>query len=206
MKKFNTVGVALVVALAFSALVSASAFAEVTQFLDNGAVITTAKEVDSEAADIILTDLGTGGEVLCENVTDKGTVGPGGVGSITSVLFTIALCKGLAIVSTIDNVVAQSLPWTIHISGGLALIDAGTGGEPGYLIEGVTLLGLVDDSCTTNKGTTELANVTGGVSAMFPAEPLAAEKANCSIGGKEKGDVLGTDLILLINGDTLTVS
>jgi hypothetical protein len=206
MKKFSILAIALFAALALSAVASSAAFAEVTQWLDNGAAITTAKEADSEAADVILKDSGTGGEVLCEGVTDKGTVGPGGADSVTSVTFTTAKCKGLAIISTVDNVTALNLPWTTQISGGLDLISAGTGGEPGYLIEGVTLLGLVDDSCTTNKGTTELANVTGGVNAIFPAVPAAAEKANCSIGGKEKGEVFGTDLNLLVNGDTLTVS
>jgi hypothetical protein len=206
MIKLKTLGVTLFAALMLGGAASPSAFAEVTQWLASGAAITTAEEADSEAADVILKDSGSGAEVLCEGVTDKGTVGPKNAGTVTSVAFTIAKCKGLAVISTIDTMVILNLPWKTEISGGLDLIIAGTGGEPGYLLEGATLLGLVDDACTTNKGTTELSNVAGGVNANFPAAPLAVEKANCSIGGKEKGEVLGTDLNLLVNGETLTVS
>jgi hypothetical protein len=222
MKKIQILTFALVAVFAGIAFAASSAFA-ISEFLVSGAVITAPVEINDESVGTILLEdeatLGGKSAILCEEVLTLGTVGEivGGVfnpklDTVTSVEFM----KGCVIDSrpcmeleVPNGVLAVNLPWLTEIAlSGSAFVDLilGTAGQPGYLIECETILGLVEDVCTTEAGTTTITNEAEDIDATFPASPLEIEKAGCTLGNAHSGVVGGVSLILTESGLSLAVS
>jgi hypothetical protein len=222
MRKLRVVGLAFFAVLAFGAIAVASASALSSVWLVNASTIGSKVLVLSEAT-VLLEDMGlVPAGFTCALVANEGWVGPGSEDEVTSVTFNVANCfkdpksenlenKEVANGCTsIDNVAAIGLPWkTLIVLSGAVFLDQITGtATPGYLVECGTSLGLVDDACTTQKGTTILKNnASNGVTAEFPAKPESeSEFANCSVGGNLNGLVVGESLTFTESGLSLTVS
>lgn len=233
MRKLCTLATALFAVLALAAAAGASmASAEVTStWLVGGALPTKAESVMSEnTAVMVFEDMGVPASVECAigAVTDEGTVGgPAGKETedeVTKVSFTQASCKKTATAKNLkeeskangceklESIKPINLPWLTEMmlvgSVFLDLIIAGGGlAPPGYEIICKTLLGSITDKCTTEVGSVNVTNTTGGVLAEFPAAPAEAEFANCTVGGLLQGLVSGTQLIApLAGGAAITVS
>jgi hypothetical protein len=87
MRKFRLLGFLLVAVCAFSAVVTASAFAltfALANWLENGSIINAEKLSDIEG-ELLFVDLETGVEFLCSGIFD-GSVGANGVDEVTEVL------------------------------------------------------------------------------------------------------------------------
>jgi len=209
MTRTRLLGAAVMALFAIMAVTASAAFAE-SEWLANGAVITTALASHGETLGtetVTLEDDGTGIAVLCKTKFE-GTVGPGKADTITKVTL-----EGCTSSITIDSVTAINLPWKTEVTlSGAKFMDKLTSGEaskeeksefPGYLVEGVVLGFLIDDACTKKEAFTELTNGTGEeVFSNFNTE----EKANCTAGGKEVGLVHGIVDIFLNAGGPLRVS
>jgi len=210
MTRFKIIGLALVAVFAISALASASSSA--LQWLSNGKPITAATSISSKAVgSLLLADLSaTGGEVAIECTgTDKGTVGPGAMGSVSAITATeCSFQKGLnGSCTSSDSVTAKAvnLPWLTGLTteGTHTRIPlSGTGGNPGWAVE-CTVAGIikVQDTCTSASAAPLAINAAGGVDAVFELP----ESANCSLGNATSGMVIGTDLNESPAGSTLTV-
>lgn len=230
MRKFYTVGLAAIAALAFSVIAVASASAA-TEWLLNGAAIGTATEVTTTGELTTLADTGTGTEVKCSGIFD-GTVGPGAVDKIEKILnlskveeTTENLAKvvvpavsctvvkaGLCSVSVgaLIWVIPIHLPWTTSLTLPEATlwvdsITTGTGGEPGYEVSCPTVLGTQTDVCEGKPGAV-VTNVTGGVEGVFENNEATNPRGKCSIGGAKTALTLGSGLTALTGAGTLTVS
>jgi hypothetical protein len=208
MLRLQMIGLALVVALAMSALVSASAFAA-HEWLLNGAAITTAVKIKSKSVGgLLLEDLkATGGAVaiLCEG-EDKGTVGPGAKDEVTSITANNCSFEKNGQCEAGQSVTANALhlPWktTLElVSGELRDVVMGTGGEPGWNVECTVLKFFkVQDECT-GLTSTGIHNDSTGVLAIFDSKtPLAS----CTNGGANAGMVKGTDLNENPTGGTIS--
>jgi hypothetical protein len=222
MKKLRVAGLALLATLAFGSIAIASASALSSVWLVNGSTIGSKVLVLSEAT-LLFEDMGlVPAGFTCALVANEGWVGPGSEDEVTSVTFNTSNCfldpkaENLKdeVVSndctSIDGVAMLGLPWkTLVVLSGGVFLDQITGtAAPGYLVECVSVLGLVDDACTTQKGSTELKNnSSNGVTAVFPQKPESeSEFANCSIGGNLNGLVVGESLLFTASGLSLTVS
>jgi hypothetical protein len=98
-------------------------------------------------------------------------------------------------------------PWTTTLEEAeWDLISKGPGaaGQPAWLIECNTLLGLVDDVCSVSAEHTPLVlvevlkevGVPNLVTMLFPRDPLLSSEAEtCTVGGKEQGLVIGEILL-----------
>jgi hypothetical protein len=221
MKKIQILMFALVAVFAGSAFAASSAFAE-SEFLVSGAVITAPVEVNGESVGaILLEDESTAAgksDILCEEVLTLGTVGEivGGVfnpklDTVTSVEF-MKLCTidtgPCESIGSEDKVLAVHLPWLTEIvltEGAFVDLILGTEGQPGYLIECTTVVGLIEDVCITENGTTTITNEAEDIDATFPI-PTAAEKESCTQGNAKSGVVGGVSLILTESGLGLSVS
>jgi len=212
MRKFYILGLAVFAVIGGSAIAASSAFALTSQFLDNGAVITTAKATDDESVGtLLLEDMNAtlGADVECTGTTSTGTVSAT-TDTVATVTFTLADCK-LGARSTpctsVTKVEAVNLPWatTLTLVSGefIDTISAGSSGKsPGYAITCKTALGNVTDTCTKTTEGTSVTSVTGGVESTFKP----AEEGNCSVGGEKEALLEGKVLNLLTSGDALTVS
>jgi hypothetical protein len=222
MKRLRVAGLALLATLAFGAIAVASASALSSVWLVNASTIASKVLVLSEAT-LLFEDMGlVPAGFTCALVANEGWVGPGSEDEVTSVTFNVGSCfldpksenlKEEAVsnsCTSIDSVSVIGLPWkTLVVLSGTVFLDQITGtANPGYLVECVTSLGLVDDACTTQKGTTILENnSSNGVTAIFPKKPEAeSEFANCSVGGNLQGLVVGESLTFTESGLPLTVS
>ena len=195
-----------------------------SEFLVSGAAITAPVEVDSESnGPILLEDEATftgKTDILCENVLNLGIVGEtvGGVFNpkldlVESVEFmnTCTIDEGPC--TSLDSVSAINLGWLTELvldePGGifldLILPEEGATANPGYLVECNTILGLIDDACTTNEGTVTIDNGVEDIVALFNT-PSEKEKASCTQGNAKSGVVIGEVLILAENGLSLQVS
>ena len=230
MRKLSMLSVTVLAALAFGAVVVASALADNTVWLVNGAQLTSKVLVDSETTGkVSLTDMGLPAAVECEEILDEGWVGPGSEDEVTSVVFDKACThpekaenlKGELVTNactSVDLVKAVDLPWKTLlelIAGNTwVLFFATTNGEPGYATECGSALGLVTDTCKTtanNNAGPKLTNLENGtVLAEFELNTALSEKENatCSLGGAENGLVVGgNDLLLVVaSGMTLATS
>jgi hypothetical protein len=155
-------------------------------------------------------------EVLCSGES-TGSVGPGKFDRITSIT-TLKCEAGKNCEKLITAAEARNLPWQTELAEPKAgevrdHITSGGNGEPGYKVKcKVPILGEREDVCTTEKGTTGVTNVvTKGVPGELLVlnkfeKPSKEEKANCTVGGKEAGEVLGSIALLQANGQGLRVS
>jgi hypothetical protein len=202
MKKHHVLGLLMLALLAFSAVMAASASAEITLLAEwlvkEKAIITlTSAEVSGE---LLLEDTGVKGHVICNGIFD-GSVGESGEAEITEVLslagakIELVAGKWLICKSTTGSACEESatdievapdgLPW----HGLLFLME---NGEMLLVLNSVVTytvvcldLGLkITDECTAAAGTSGKI-VNSATSAEEKGE--ATPKANCSLGGKETG-------------------
>jgi hypothetical protein len=229
MKKLHIIGLAVIAVFAFSAAVTTSAFALESVILVNAVKPTAAVTVTSASSGkVLLEDMGTlAARVECEGVTNEETLEAGGKNIvIKKVTFTKACttpakaeklngteeANACTSVDAGESVSALHLPWLAEVvlSAGVfltSLVAAAGGGAPGYKVECNTALGLVTDECSTEKGTTTLTNNAGGtITAAFPAAPVEAEFANCTIGGNLQGLVTGSIIFTEPKGLPLATS
>jgi len=204
------IGLALVAVFAISAVASASASA--LQWLSNGKPITSPISISSTSVGkLLLADLSaTGGAVAIECTgTDKGTVGPGAMGAVSSITATSCSFQsgknGSCTAGDKVTAVAVNLPWLTGLTtvGSNTHIPlSGTGGNPGWSVE-CTVGGIikVQDTCTSAAAAPLAINVSEGVDATFEAP----ETASCTLGNATSGIVRGTDLNESPSGTTLTV-
>jgi hypothetical protein len=118
-------------------------------------------------------------------------------------------CKGIV------SIEGRNLPWETEIEEVegkfLTKIKKGEGaaGEPGWAVTCETIIGNKTDECTNPVGKEEKVElpqgVTGGILLVL-ARFEGANKANCSEGGTEKGEVAGLAAILLTNGNGLSIN
>ena len=220
--------VTVLAAVAFGAVVVASALADNTVWLVNGAQLTSKVLVDSESTGkIVLTDMGLPAAVECEEVLNEGWVGPGSEDEITSIEFMKACThpekaetlSGELVANactSVDAIRMVDLPWKtlLELINGVTwgLILPTTNGEPGYQTECGSALGLVTDTCKTTAGNNvgpELTNLENGtVLAEFELNPALSEKENatCSLGGAENGLVVGGNTLLLVVASGMTLA
>jgi hypothetical protein len=151
-------------------------------------------------------------EVQCKG-TDEGTVGPQSKDEVTEIVVELKNCTVLKNCEKLEAVAAVHLPWETRLAeeGGQQrdkLLNGGKG-APGWAVTCHTGLGNVTDECTTEKGTTLMADLAdGSVNAIFEKE-RAGEKAKCTqstLGSKESGEVEGTDNTKSKEGWALMVS
>jgi|HubBroStandDraft_6_1064221.scaffolds.fasta_scaffold222598_2 hypothetical protein len=160
--------------------------------------------------------LGVKVEVLCSGA-NAGSVGPGKFDRIVTI--TEIQCEAGKNCEKLDKTAEpRDLPWQTELVEPKAgevrdHITSGGNGEPGYAVTcTVPILGEREDVCTTEKGTTGVKNVvTKGVSGELLVladfeKPEKAEKANCTVGGKEAGEILGSIAILQASGQGLRIS
>jgi len=179
-------------------------------FHHNGTDVTGTMSVDSTTPTgkgLELEDMGTGVKISCEG-TDEGTIGPEGKDEETTVTENLASCKVLAGSGTCKKILAVkaiNLPWHTQLEESRDVISSSGAGTPGWLVECEGFLGIkVDDSCTLEEGSTAVKNLEAGtLETVFDAE---SGEANCSVGGEKQGLVIGAVIILLTNGESLSVS
>lgn len=222
MLRIQVIGLAIVAALAMSALAAgtASAETELHQWLlihdqPNGEqihlLLAAPITVHSEGLVLLEDEKAPGGpvEVHCHGF-DAGTVGPHGLDLVESI--TTELLKGSnkipcnfvkngsCLTSTTPTAEALHLPWhtELVLIGGVVhdLILSDGAGIPGWAVTCNTILGSMTDKCEEEPGepnSTVMSNVLGeGVLGKF--EPAAGIRAKCSIGGAKAGKVTGTVL------------
>lgn len=174
----------------------------------------TATEEVTSSGELELEDTkATGGAVAVkcsENDTGwVGAAGEDGVSTITTIKCTFVkegLCRKIV------SVEPRNLPWGTRLieSEGETrdeLINGSSGGAPGWKITCENVLGGKTEDTCERSGTTQgvVSNSkTGQVEILFDKK-TEAEKANCSVGGKESGRVSGTITIKSKNGAGLRV-
>ena len=198
MLRIQMIGLALVAALAMSAVAAGSASAA-HEFLINGKPIAKATKIHSLGL-LLLTDHNPLNNASLETIIhchgfDAGTVGPGGLDLIESITAELLgtndkiHCKfdkaGGCEASSLLLALAINLPWHTAIyldSGGRVrdMIVADGAGEPGYKVFcNAPLLGPIVDECKAPLGNTGLKNVAGGVEGIFDA---FSNNTNCKVG------------------------
>jgi hypothetical protein len=206
MLRIEVILLALVAVLAIGAAAAAGASAH--EWLLNGGSIASAKTVMSTGLFSLEDTKATGGAVAvhCKGF-DTGTVGPGaadlvskftaealGTNDKVSCTFVkTGLCKS----GTTPTALAVHLPWhtEIYLAGAEVrdMVTEDGAGEPGWAVTCTNALGgQTTDTCTISLDSAGLANVTGGVDALFEEH---SQSTNCSIGGAGTGCMEGTDLI-----------
>jgi hypothetical protein len=231
MKKIQILGLALFAVLAFGAFAASAAFAvETPQYLVNGAVIALGTKVNSDiisaaaqggGGPVSIEDMNasTKPDILCEVENSLMWLESNGASEIVS-----GECKNPVVDSGTCGkpvVVPVNLPWTgtlLEPTAGNYELDITQGKglnaeteAPGWLAECEVLFVKIDDTCTTTKGKVLLSNLADGLlQGEFMEVILAEEQANCTVGGKEQGLVVGTGVIHALNASaelqTLAVS
>jgi hypothetical protein len=203
------IGLAIMAALAMSAVAAGSASAA-HQWLIGHAAITSPVTIHSHGLLLLEDTKATGGAVKVHCAGhDVGTVGPGALDLVTKVTLELLGTKK-QIACNIDTAgqckqpvtaEAVNLPWhtelTLITLGGIPtvrdmLMSSGAG-NPGWAVTCNTILGNVTDTCTLALGHTGVQNVSTGVNAIFDAN---SPNANCSQGGAGTGVVRGTVSLL----------
>jgi hypothetical protein len=160
--------------------------------------------------------LGVKVEVLC-SLEKTGTVGPGKFDRITTI--TNINCTAGKNCEKLDKAMEpRNLPWQTELVEPKAgeirdHITSGGSGEPAWVVTcTVPILGEREDICAGEKITAVVKNVvTKGVSGELLVlgvfeKPTTAEKLNCTVGGKEAGEILGSIALLQANGQGLRAS
>lgn len=128
-----------------------------------------------------------------------GSVGPGKFGRVDKIEVSPAQCRVVRGCGTLLNVKAVHLPWQTELyeseKGVILQALSSTGaGEPGWEVECEAGGTVVADKCEQGAGTQEsilLANKATGTELLVLGTFQHLRKANCSAGGKEKGEVVG---------------
>jgi hypothetical protein len=200
MKKHHVLGLLMLALLAFSAVMAASASAEITLLAEwlikEKAVITlTSAEVSGE---LLLEDEGVKGHVVCNGIFDV-SIGESGEAEVVEVLtlggVLVTLEKRLLCKSasgsaceesaTDIEVAPEGLPWPgllYLMEKNIMLLEIQV--PAGYVVTCLDLGLKITDECTAEAGTSgEVVNSATSAEEKGAASPLA----NCSLGGKEKG-------------------
>jgi hypothetical protein len=202
---------------AISVMFASVASAEVGLWAADGKEVTT--ELDATATGSLdLTDLGApGGAVTvdCEGALD-GYVEAGGLDHISEVLYlgkketeNLIECEvvkgheGLCETGMLADVIPTGLPWESRLElSGAKFVDHTAsvgGGSLGYMVTCLTILGETLDECTQASAEQEMKEVSGGVEGVSKEE----DTGNCSLGGNREGDIEGSGLTTLTNGEKL---
>ena len=205
MKRKKVLGIALFASLLVLASFASSAFALTSQWLAGGNVITGEQgplTTDSEG-NIVLEEMNSGAKVTCKKTLDTGTVGPGPADTVSAVTFEE--CKGEGSCGTFESAEAVGLPWTtavVLLEGSAHFWDLLANG--GYKVTCKILGVKISSTCTKEDAFVQLEpNIpSSDVDALFNTE----EEATCNTSGKATGLVHGEELILLTNGEALSVS
>ena len=204
MRKLHIVGLALFAVFAFMAVSAAGASA--AEWLVDGAALSAAESVDSEAT-LQLSDATLFGTIKLQcSGTDEGTVGPGAADK-TNVIENLAKTSKTVICTVIEGgglctepatAEAVHLPWATTLESTTAddLTSSGAG-NPGWFVKCAN--GLTDE-CTKALATLAIKNNANGTT---EATFNAAENATCKNG---TGKVSGTVINLTLTGLTLAVS
>ncbi len=151
--------------------------------------------------------------VICTG-NDEGTVGPRSFDRIERIT-EIKCVKGENCGTLVGNAEPLHLPWQTELYETEkqvrdAIQNSGAG-IPGWKVTCETAGIKAEDTCTNANGFVVVSNqTTKGVKGEllvlgdFPKPNVP--KAECSVGGKESGDVLGTVALLQANGNGLRVS
>lgn len=224
MRKFYTLGLALLSVFAFGAIAASAAFAE-HEWLFNGGPVTSELTVLSETEEVgglLLEDMkgglfGEGIDVLCSGL-DEGTVGPGGKDLVTKIFDLEGresppneiICESMsASCGAPVEVLPVNLPWSTELFlNGLGefrdLVGPGNGGEPGWSVTCHTSIGPVTDTCTGHTNVAVSNTTEGDVLITFDSGK-PEETATCTRGGEKQGLVEGAILIFHDEG-SLSVS
>jgi hypothetical protein len=230
MRKIFLFGLGLAAVFAFSAVAATSAFAEEALWLYNGADICTGCQLLVEILGLLfLSDSNTPGgvrvEVHCVGAFD-GWLGAGGTDEVTEVLDEHnELNAGLIedgvvqdLVETCDFVLAgpcqtahppdvetDGLPWEtlLTLEGTIFddLLTGNLGGELGFKVTCLTILGSTEDLCSTPTSLAEIMMEPTSLVGLFNE----IETATCTLGGPKSGSVVGEGLFEHPEGGTLTV-
>jgi len=201
MKKIHLIGLALVAVFAFSAASAVSASAAEWLVESKALTGTESAEVTDEqeaGTTLLLEDmeagpLKQGTDVLCEG-SGKGLLLAGGLDEqLTAVASNCVNGSPKGACNNVEKVEAVNLPWkTELLSTTEDAITAGTGGNPGWLVECNTALGKKDDTCTTNAGKVLVESTEDGlIHIEFMETVLEAEQASCTEGKAHSGLVSG---------------
>lgn len=201
---------AILAVFALSAVAATAAFAE-SEWLEDGAAITTAKEALLELmTGLKLKDTGTGVEVECEKGESVGKVGAGAKDEVTSATCTKVNTKateGSGTCTEVLGLTAVKLPWKTEIVlSGTAFRDLLIKGA--YLVKCKTILGTVEDECVTTNSSLLSNSELGSVESLTDGttETESPKEGTCSL-GKEPVVLAGASLLIVLeNGLTLTVS
>jgi len=226
MLQFKVLGLALVAVFAFAVASAASASAEVALWNANGVEVKENLASDTEGllnliVDTILGDV----NVHCEGIFD-GTVGAGGVDEITALLnlageeISKTALSGLALdcsvvsaailckAGELAEVWPAHLPWVTQLElSGTTITDrlgfkSAAGNHPGYAVFCATEGS--QETCEGNPLATLTNNATlGDVTSVFANQKPEGSKCGNSLA---EGLIEGEGLILLTNGEPLTVS
>lgn len=138
-------------------------------------------------------------EIECSDV-GHGFVGPGALDELDEA--TATGCKTITGICPSPLITAVNISWMSElIAAGSELRDlvgAGTGGEPGWVVE---CGGIAEDTCT-GMTTTGVDNLSADVDLLFDAK---SEKLNCSRGGNGAGVIKGGWLLLQTGHSIQTV-
>ncbi|HSZ14885.1 MAG TPA: hypothetical protein VK790_12695 [Solirubrobacteraceae bacterium] len=198
MKRSHAVGLSLLIVFISGTVAAASAAA--IEWLEAGAEIKVAKEVEglAENKSMIFRDANAKIAVLCESAI-SGAVGPKAKGEL-SLAGPCVVVEGLTSVEK----VGLSSPWntTLETVGGVAKDEITEKFSiPGFVIEGIDAGIKIEDTCTKPKIFTGLEQRGGKVAIKFEA----AEKLKCSLGG-EMGTMVGEMITNLKNKEALSFS
>jgi hypothetical protein len=231
MKRHQILGLAFLALFAFSAILAASASAEVTllaEWLVNGATIATL--ASKTTGEILLEDskvLGVKVDILCSAILD-GTILANGeseiteVLSLTGVLITKTPLTGETLscenkencggTGALASVYPLNLPWVdlLYLRENGQIWDDVTSkaaekaaAGPGYEVE-CTILGTkITDECTTPAGLTEFQIINNTAA---EANGPSAPNGNCTAGGAGAGINEAFDAPITVETGTLTVS
>jgi|HubBroStandDraft_6_1064221.scaffolds.fasta_scaffold491597_2 hypothetical protein len=195
-------GPMLFVVLLFNIVALSSASASEPEWLVGGSPLEAGQKINvnfySKNLDLILyEDMTTKTDLLCTVVGLEWVLPKGKSEIVAWTCSEPETMGGLCVNSSSVKISAIHLPWTTQLTNpeaGVFVddIDEGTGGAPGVLVECETILGDVQDECTTEKGETLLTNTTEGmVESEFMEEIAEEEQANCSVGGAKRGLLVG---------------
>jgi hypothetical protein len=156
-------------------------------------------------------------EVECSGEA-VGTVGHERLARINEIRTSAAQCRQIAVCENIEFAEATHLPWQTEVyqteGKKLEKLIGTTNGEPGWKVEcKAPIVGLITDECEQEPGKSEsilLQNKSTEVKSVDELLVLATfqhlRKIDCSVGGKEKGEITGSLAILQANGWGLRVS
>ena len=223
MKKIHILGITLFAMLGFGALSAGSAFAvETAQWLVDSATIALTESWNVNiTGELLLEDMNATlkPDVLCIEVLGLGFLYSNGEDTVTEgeCMKEESMTSGVSC----ETPKPVNLPWLTQ------LVQVGTAppefldeiksdgkGEPGWTVTCTALGVKVTDVCTTENGKPKQESnaTTGEVESVFvEVLPLKTEEANCTVGGKEQGLVVGSLFLNALNEAgtellTLTVS